>query len=237
MQRNINSLIGFTMGATDGEIGKVEEFYFDDKTWTIRYLIVKTGSWLFGRKVLISPQAIVNHTWLDKVFPVNLSMDQIRNSPDIDTDKPVSRQQEMELYAHYPWMNYWGGAGSLYPGNDTLIGTPNLLIDEFMAEKNAGEEKVEGDPHLRSTEDITGYRIHASDGEIGYVDDLIIDEQSWKIAFLVVDTRKWLTGRKVLIAPKWIKEVQWEDSMIIADLSVDAIKNSPEFESFQVQDK
>src|SRR5690349_6541754 len=103
MKRSAKNLIGFTMGATDGEIGKVKEFYFDDKTWTIRYLIVETGSWLFGRKVLISPQAVVTPDWENNVFPVNLTKEQIKNSPDIDTEKTVSRQQEIELYAHYPW--------------------------------------------------------------------------------------------------------------------------------------
>lgn len=108
MKRNIKSLIGFTIGATDGEIGKVTEFYFDDETWTIRYLIVETGSWLFGRKVLISPIALLTPDWENKIFPINLTKEQIKNSPDIDTERPVSRQQELDMYAHYPWGTYWG---------------------------------------------------------------------------------------------------------------------------------
>ncbi len=110
MKRSIKSLIGYTMGATDGEIGKVKEFYFDDESWTIRYLIVETGSWLSGRKVLISPDALLTPDWQQKVFPVNLTKKQIKNSPHIDTEKPVSRQQEMKLYEHYPWTSYWEGS-------------------------------------------------------------------------------------------------------------------------------
>jgi hypothetical protein len=103
MKRSIKSLIGYTLHAADGEIGKVEEFYFDDQRWTIRYLIVRTGSWLLGRKVLISPQALGTTDWDNRAFPTTLTKEQIRNSPDIDTDEPVSRQQEERLYAHYPW--------------------------------------------------------------------------------------------------------------------------------------
>jgi uncharacterized protein YrrD len=229
MQYNINSLIGFTLGATDGEIGKVEAFYFDDHSWTIRYLVVKTGSWLFGRKVLISPQAINKTAWDSMSFPVNLSMDQVRHSPDIDTEKPVSRQEEIKLYEHYPWLSYWGSG--LYPADESMLGTANFLpvADDDKLKKEKENTDQPADKHLRSTEEITGYRIHAIDGEIGYIDDYIIDDQSWKIEFFVVDIRKWLDGKKVLISPKWVKELDWENSQALADLSVDSVKNSPEF--------
>src|SRR5664279_6193650 len=103
MQHNIKSLIGYDMGAKDGEIGTVKQFYFDDKTWSIRYLVLRTGGWLFGREVLISPDAVVKNSLKQGTFPVNLLKEQIRTSPDIDTAKPVSRQQEIELYGHYLW--------------------------------------------------------------------------------------------------------------------------------------
>ena len=105
MKRAIKNLIGFTMGATDGEIGKVTDFYFDDLTWTIRYFVVDTGNWLLNRKVLISPEALLDVDWTNKIFPINLTKEQIKNSPALETDQPVSRQHEMELYAHYPWTN------------------------------------------------------------------------------------------------------------------------------------
>ena len=116
MKRRLDSLIGFTIGGTDGEIGKVKEFYFDDESWTIRYLIVETGSWLFGRKVLLSPHAVVKSDWAQETFEVDLTMEQIKNSPLTDTDKPVSRQHEMDLYAYYPWGGYYWGGGMGFSG-------------------------------------------------------------------------------------------------------------------------
>ncbi len=123
MKRTIKNLMGFTMGATDGEIGKVKDFYFDDVTWTIRYLVVETGNWLSNRKVLISPEALLQVDWANETFPVNLTKEQIKKSPDVDTDQPVSRQHEMELYTHYPWTNYWGGG--IWAGG---MGTAGMMM-------------------------------------------------------------------------------------------------------------
>ncbi len=117
MIRRVDNLIGFTIGGTDGDIGNVKDFYFDDKTWTIRYIIVETGSWLFGRKVLLSPQAVTTSDWEKELFKVNLTMEQIKNSPNIDTEKPVSRQHERELYGYYPWGGYYWGGGMALSGH------------------------------------------------------------------------------------------------------------------------
>ncbi len=203
MKHRLDSLIGFTIGGTDGEIGKVKEIYFDDKSWIIRYIIIETGSWLSGRKVLLSPKAVVSTEWNQELFKVNLTMEQIKNSPNIDIDKPVSRQHERDLYAYYPWGGYyWGGGmglGLSYP------------IGMNLATQNENEVSVEetsdDDPHLRSTDKVTGYKIKATDGEIGDVEDFIINEGNWNIDFMVVDTGNWFPGKKVLIAPKMIKEI------------------------------
>ena len=231
MKHSVNNLIGFTMGATDGEIGKVKDFYFDDDTWTIRYLIVETGSWLFGRKVLISPAALLTPDWKGEVFPVNLTKEQIKNSPDIDTDKPVSRQQEIKLYEHYPWGSYWGVG--LWPGGMSTSGmmapTAPPLEQAINNEENTTGKET-GNPHLRSCGKVTGYNLKAADGEIGDVEDFIIDDNTWKIDFIVADTGKWFYGKKVLISPKSIKEIVWDASMVIINTSVEQVKNSPEYE-------
>ena len=232
MKRRIKSLTGFTIGGTDGEIGKVKEFYFDDTTWTIRYLIVETGSWLFGRKVLISPEALHTPDWEGKVFPINLTKEQIKNSPDIDTEKPVSRQQEIELNSHYPWTDYWGGG--IWAGG---MGTTGMMTSSSIPFETAIHENAGGDeaanPHLRSTHKVTGYHIKATDGEIGDVEDFIVDDSTWKIDFLLVDTGNWFPGKKVLISPKWIKEVSWENSTVNVNASEEQVKNSPEYQPSQ----
>lgn len=232
MQRSIKSLAGYGLKETNGEIGKVDEFYFDDQSWTIRYLIVKTGSWLTEKKVLISPSALLQPDWENEEFPVNLTKDQIKNSPDIDTDKPVYRQQEEELHTYYSWPGYWGvepfehGAG--------LFGAmPGDLYASEIVETDNPVDDSQNDLHLRSTKQVTGYGIHAIDGEIGSVVDYIIDDTTWKIKFLVVKTGSWLDSRKVLLATQWIKEVNWDNSVVIVDTTTEAVKGSPEFDASQ----
>lgn len=232
MQCSIKSLMGYTLGASDGEIGKVKDFYFDDNTWTIRYVIVETGNWLSGRKVLISPGSLIKLHSGSEVISVSLTTEQIKNSPDIDTEKPVSVQQEMDLYNYYPWENYWGG--SLWGGGMGTTGMmtrPSLTVEEAAeAERHTHAAEGDGNPHLRSTGTVKGYTIHAVDGAIGDVEDFIIDDRSWKIDFIVVDTGNWFPGKKVLISPKWIKQVEWETSSVVVNASVEKVKNSPEFD-------
>ena len=227
MKRSIKSLIGFSMGATDGEIGKVKEFYFDDLTWTVRYLVVETGNWLNGRKVLISPQALLTPDWNNEVFPINLTKEKIKNSPNIDTEKSVSRQHEIEMYDYYPWTSYW--RGGLWGGG---MGIPEMLTENQQPTAGANNTVAkhdDGDSHLRSTHKVKGYAIHAIDGKIGDVEDYIVDDSSWKLDSFVVDTGHWFPGKKVLISPQLIKEIKWDTSEIIIKVSEADVKNSPEY--------
>ncbi|MEO7768188.1 MAG: PRC-barrel domain-containing protein [Ferruginibacter sp.] len=234
MKRNLTSLVGYALGATDGEIGKIKEFYFDDETWTIRYLIVETGNWLSGRKVLISPEALLSKNWDAEVLPVNLTKEKIANSPDIDTERPFSRQQEIKLIEYYPWTNYWGWDNGQWLGG---MGTSGMMTSErgpfeqAIHNSNAVSEKAQkDDPHLRSTDKIKGYHIKAIDGEVGEIADFIIDDDAWKIKFLVVDTGNWFSGKKVLFSPGWIKKIDWINSSIVVKASVNDIKSSPEYD-------
>ncbi len=229
MQRNIKSLIGYSIRATDGEIGNVEEFYFDDNTWDIRYLIVKTGTWLFGRSVLIAPAALQSIDWGRKDFPFNLTKNQISNSPGTDLHKPVSHQHEIALYEHYAWQPYW--TSGFYAGGQWGVVPAAPLFDERITKDNIDSAiQVENnDVHLRSTERITGYHIHASDGEIGHVNDFIIDDESWKILYIVVDTNNWMGGKKMKVSVKHIKEINWEKSQVAIDISKAAVKGGELF--------
>jgi uncharacterized protein YrrD len=232
MKRSIKSLVGFSMGATDGEIGKVKEFYFDDLTWTVRYLVVETGSWLNGRKVLISPQALLAPDWQNEIFPINLTKEKIKNSPNVDTEQPVSRQHEIEMYEYYPWTSYWGGGiwggGMGVSGMMTQVHEP--LVEAVRNENTPDTKDADGDPHLRNTHKVTGYTIHATDGKIGDVEDFIMDDTSWKLEYLVVDTGHWFPGKKVLISPKLVRQIEWDTSEVILKVSEAHVKNSPEYE-------
>lgn len=235
MKRNINSLKGYKIEAANGEIGKVEEFYFEDNSWQIQYIIVKTGGWLFFRKVLIAPAALIKVAWKEGVLPVNLTKEQISNSPDIDTDKPVSRQQDIELYGHYAWQRY-GGSG-FYAGGSAEAMDFNPIVDEtIVKEADPADKRSDDDLHLRSTENVTGYNIQATNGEIGHVCDFIFDDQTWQIGCLVVDTHNWLGGKKVIIETKHVQKIDWNDYKVFVDVTVEDVDSSQQFEGSNYHD-
>src|SRR5471030_2004536 len=103
MLQNIKELYGHKLAASDGEIGHVKDFYFDDKTWVIRYVVADTGSWLTGRQVLLSPHAFAGLKGDEKAMHVKLSIKQIESSPSIESHKPVSRSFEEEYHSYYSW--------------------------------------------------------------------------------------------------------------------------------------
>jgi uncharacterized protein YrrD len=197
MQHSINNLIGFTISAKDGELGKVSEFYFDDLTWSIRYLVVETGSWLSERKVLIPHAALGGTDWKKETFQVNLTMEQVRKSPDIDTEKTVSRQHEIELFNHYALPVYWGNG--FYAGPIGIVPFYPYYDRKPVKKDDDSAQQTQGDAHLRNSKKVKGYHIHANDDEIGHVEDFIVDDEKWNICFLIVDTHNWLPVRKVLI--------------------------------------
>jgi hypothetical protein len=207
-------------------IGEVKDFYFDDQHWHIRYLVVSTGTWLKGRKVLISPEVVHAPDWGLRIFPVDLTKDQVRNSPSVDTDKPVSRQYEEQLRQHYGWPPYWGPAGVVDPALAPLAPAPR---EREMTEGDRPLD-LKGDPHLRSVNDTDGYRIEARDGEIGHVEDFLLNGEIWRIWYLMIDTRNWWPGKKVLVSPAWIQSVRWDKSHVVVDLTRDAIKTSPGYD-------
>jgi hypothetical protein len=220
MLRIVTELYGYSIQAIDGIIGEVHDFYFDDQFWTIRYLIVDTKKWLSGRKVLILPATLNEPNWKGQVFPVSLSREQIKNSPDADTDKPISRQHESELHQYYSWPPYWD--------YEAIAGAAPMMDAQVEKKRVATEESGE-DLHLRSTKEIINYRIHAVDGEVGHAEDFIMEDGNWIIRYMVVSTRNWLPGKKVLMSPAWIQRISWADSEVYVDLSREQIKDSPEF--------
>ena len=218
---NVKALKGFKLGGIDGEIGKVRDLYFDDRHWTVRYLVADTGAWLTRRQVLISPYALGSIEKEAKTIEISLTREQIENSPPLDSDKPVSRQFEDDYYAHFGWPTYWGGPNPW--GNQ-----PYLVRDrEKWGTVSKGEKAW--DPNLRSTQAVDGYHIQATDGELGHVEDFIVDDESWTIRYLVVGTLNWWPGKKVLISPHWIDRVSWSESKVFVKLSRESVRLSPEF--------
>jgi len=230
---NANTLKDYRLDCSDGQLGKVKEFYFDDHYWTVRYLIVDTGNWLTGRQVLISPHALKAVSYDERTIGVALTRQQIADSPGLDSDKPVSRQFEKDYQGYYGWPAYWGGSymwgSSLYYwGPAPYLGTPYDFARRDKVEPSSQDENS-WDPHLRSTHDVSGRHIEAKDGGIGHVEDFIIDDQTWAIRYLVIDTRNWCPGMKVLLAPQWIEDISWGESKVFVNLSRENIRQSPEY--------
>jgi hypothetical protein len=218
MLRSMKELQGYVIEATEGTIGTVDTFLFDDTTWIIRYLVVDLGRWLPGRRVLLVPATLEEPSWDTSSFPVNLTKSQVETSPDIDTDQPVSRQQETVLHTHYGWQAYWDQVITSAPIPSPL---PAMDVTDLPGK---------GNPHLRSTREVIGYSIGACDGEVGHVEDFIMDDAAWVVRYMVVDTRNWLPGREVLVAPQWITTVAWDTSQVSVDLSCEQVQGSPTYD-------
>ena len=241
MLRNVNDLYGFSVGASDGVIGEVRDCYFDDQAWAIRFFLVETGPWLGGRKVLISPIAIHGLDGAARTLSASMTRDQVKRSPDVDTRKPVSRQHEVEQFGYYGYPFYWGEenlwGGGPRPGT-SLAGYGSV---ELPTEPRATKDFVDAqaklhrdrgdDPHLRSARAIERYHIHATNGDIGHVDSLLVDDESWVVRYLVVNTSDWWLGHQVLVAPPWISDISWLDATVSVDLTREGVKDAPTYDA------
>jgi len=228
MLRLFTDIRDLSLSATNGELGTIKDAYFDDHQWTLRYLVVTTGSWLSGRSVLISPASIEGVSWDNKRLELNLTREQIKNAPSQDSDKPVSRQYETQLLDYYGYPYYWSGPtwGGIADGGAFAAATA-----EMLRRNEAGEvPREQGDPHLRSAKEVAGYGIRAVDDSIGEVDDFLFDDSNWSLRYFVVDTRKWLPGRRVLVATEWITDVNWDHRKVHVAMSLEEVRNSPEFD-------
>lgn len=219
MLRSTADMLGYLIKTTDAGLGKLKDLYFDDE-WTVRHLIVDTGVWLPGRRVLVSPVVVVGEPdGAAGVLPVSLTKEQLEKALSIQSGLPVARQHEVELLDYYRWASCWGGAG--YLGSA-------VPVPARCAETADGDQ--DGDPRLRSVREVTGYRIQATDGDIGHVEDFVAETDGWVIRYMVADTRNWLPGRKVLIAPPWIGEVSRAGRHVRVGLTREGVKESAEFD-------
>jgi len=230
---NASSLKGLTVQATDGELGKVEEFYFDDETWAIRYLAINTGDWLSGREVLISPISVVHFDWPAKRVHVALTQKQVAESPGVDTHVPISRRHEAEYMGYYGYQHYWGG-----PGLWGRAALPSAMPVQpaLSAEATLARTRSESpESHLRRSDVALGYRMEAHDGDIGHLVGFLVDDASWAIRYLEVATRNWWPGKKVLLSPAWIERFSRMESKIFVGLNREAIQSCPEYlDSMQI---
>lgn len=226
---------GAGLQASDGVVGRLEDLYFDDVFWQVRYVIIDTGGWLTGRKVLIAPATVGPLDTARLEFSTSLTRGQVASSPDIDTQKPVSRRQEVRLHDYYGWSPYWGegliqgGSESSEPRRGGAFWQSHETQDSIIA----AEARImsTGDPHLRSARTVASHRIAASDGDVGHVADFLIEEANWIIRYLVVDTGTWLPGKEVIISPRWVDTVDWPNRRVRVDLASEQIRSGPAYDS------
>ena len=237
-----SALKGYEIQATDGRMGSVADTLFDDQSWKIRWLVIETGSWLSKRKVLVHPSAIRQADFANQSLTVALSKAQVEASPEIGQDEPVSRQMESRVFGHYGWDPYWGT--SYFAQDGLMMGTAGLPLSlPFMG--GAGLREVErpdvvpedSDPHLRSTAEVTGYRIHATDGSVGHIENFLVDNVGWGIHHLVVDTKNWWPGKHVLVSPYAVRKVEWADREVVIDVSREVVKGSPPWDPAAVVER
>jgi hypothetical protein len=214
MLREVKRLQGWSVHALDGEIGKIDELLFDDEHWAVRYMVIETGSWLSTRKVLLSPLLFTAFDDEKKTLTVNLTQEKVKNSPDVATAPPISRQWEASYSDYYTLPYYWAE------------NAPTRSMGDDVSRDHAAA-------HLRSSREVIAYTVMATDGSLGHVDDFLVDDVSWKVAYLAVDTKDWWPGKKVLVPPRWIESVSWADRSVSVGATREHIKSAPEWETGQ----
>ncbi len=239
MLRSINELKGYEIVAVDGEIGNVEQFYFDDERWALRYIVVNTGNWLSGRQVLVSPYSVTEVDRDDRKLYITLTKNQVENSPNIDTHQPVSRQMEAAYSDFYGYPYYWGSPFLWGADERPILSLQRSATAMSASVQPVGTVTEAGrlvteDIHLRSSEEVSSYNIAAIDGDIGHVEDFIVDEENWRIRYLAIDTRNWWPGKKVIVSPQWISSIDWASNKVNVNLSCDGIKQSPPYDISKV---
>lgn len=231
LQKAMKDLRNDFVLARDGRIGSVKDVYFDDERWAVRYLVVDTGEWLPGRKVLISPVSVDPENSRDDAIQVELTREEVERAPGVEADAPVSRLYEEAHARHYGHPYYWSGPYLWGPAPLPIAIPPTRgaerKLDERERKRGALEQRAR-ETHLRSGAEVVGYHIQAADGAIGHVEDFIVDDETWAISDMVVDTRSWLPGKKVLVAPDQIENIDWTAREVRLRLTKEELKAAPE---------
>lgn len=220
---SFENIRGYSIQARDGNLGRVDDLLFDDVSWTMRYLVADTA-WLFGRKVLLSAAVAGIPQADDTVVPVMLTKQQVEDSPSVDADAPVSRQEEKALQRHYGWPEYW-----MYPSSMAVAGMGEDALGAGVA--GAGVlSAAQGDPNLRSAKEICGYKVQAKDGDIGQVENFVVEDDSWVLRYVIIDTGNWWPGRKIVISPRWVTDIDWSGRNFAVRMTREQIESGPEYD-------
>ena len=229
MLRSLHEMKGYKAKATDEEVGVVDDFCFDDSNWAVLYIVVDIGSWLADRDVLISPAKVALPDRNNRILPISMSSSEVKQAPGVEAEAPVSKQEAINIEQYHVWAPVWSpiGVPIVYGG---IAAAP-------MVEEEASKSEQKPNPRLRSEKEVEGYHISAVDGEIGHVEDHIVDTDDWTIRYLIVDTRNWLPGKNVILSPDWVTQVDWEQRRISVNLTREQVRNSPGYDKDAMIDR
>ena len=219
MLRTANHIIGYGIAGNDGDIGHCSDFLFRDDDWSISYLAVDTGRWLPGKKVVIPPSVVSRPDWESKTIPVSLTIERIKGGPTVNSKDIVSRDYEKQCLEYYKWPAIAAAS----------ISVAGPVVQPTIPRSVARSVEALGDNHLRSMNVVKTYKLEATDGEIGFIEDLILDDESWRVRYFVACTSAW-KGKDVLVSPQWIESIDWADKRVKVDLPINSIKSSPNFD-------
>jgi sporulation protein YlmC with PRC-barrel domain len=225
MKRSIKDILGYKVTTKDGTDGKCKDALFDNDSWTIRYLEVDFGTIFNDRKVLIPRFLLRDFHVSEDHMHLELTKEQIDNCPKPEDHLTVSRKYEEEIHKYYGIDYYWSQPYAMPV--DPVAGASYPL--RVPSQETVNEYEL--NTKLRSFNEIKGYTIHANDGKMGNIADLIIDDSDWRIVYAVVNSGNWLEWRrKVLLDIGWIDKISYENKEAQTYLPLDAIKNAPEYD-------
>ncbi|PYZ98764.1 hypothetical protein CR205_09385 [Alteribacter lacisalsi] len=211
----------FTVFGEEGEIGSVSDLFFDEHTWTVRYIVMNAGNWLKGEQRFLSPASIQSYSVEEERLHANITKEQAKESPSPE-DEPMTRKFERQFSKFYGLNPYWMGAG--------LWGSGAVPRDLTREDPDSLDDLREEETSILSVKDLIGYELSTGDESFGKVKDVLIEEDSFKIRYFVVDTNRWLPGGKeVVVSTEWILDVNWSQSLVSVELSKDKIKSAPEY--------
>ncbi len=222
MLRSLKELKGRTITAVDGEVGQLVDLLLDDERWAVRYLAVDAGGLVVGRHLLLSPRCLTAP--LDPAgasgttLEISLTREQLRSSPSVDADEPITHPKESDYLRYYGYSSCWA-----YPGVWGVGGPPGPLSTAGHADATSAPATS----HLRSATDVLGYQLEGTDGAIGHIDDFLFADESWEIRYLVIKTGSWCRAKRVLLAPHWARSIDWAERCVRIDLTREAVEQSP----------
>jgi hypothetical protein len=227
---NVSVIKGYAVAGSNGPLGTASDFLFDDASWKMRWLIVDTGDRCSDRQALVPASVLDRPDPALRCFSVNLTVQEAKNCQSPDQDLPVSRQGGRDLHAYYGWEPYL--AGSCFEGAIAAKFVPRPYCAEMRLRdrETATPPKKFGDPHLRSVEEIIGYHVHATDGEIGHVEDFLAEESGWDIRSVKVSTKSWISRTSVLVSPVSVTMIDWIERLVFLDIDRQKVKLSTPYD-------